>query len=178
MASPHTIERHRGRQEAAQQLAVLREKWPLAFPLQNARPLALGAVGQIAEAMGWSLPYTRGVLDYWKRATFYCQAVLAHDQRITLDGAPAEPVDAEAKEVAAKQLARFAVHTAAKKKAEAPTKAKPKSAPEPAPLRDQVRAGRTHARSGALPGRESGGVEIDLRALPRSLYRKATSLLP
>ena len=91
MTSPHTIERQRGAKEAGQQLAVLREKWPLAFPLQNARPLALGAVGQIAEAMGWSLPYTRGVLDYWKRATFYCQAVLAHDQRITLDGAPSRP---------------------------------------------------------------------------------------
>ena len=148
MAS-HMIERQRGAKEAHQQLAVLRERWPLAFPVQrrDVRPLALGTVGQIAEAMGWSVPYTIGVLTYWKMAPVYCQAVLAHDQRVTLDGAPAEPVDAEAKEVAAKQLARFAVHTAAKKKAEAPTKAKPKSAPEPAPLRDQVRAGllRRHA---------------------------------
>jgi hypothetical protein len=38
----------------------------------------------------------------------YCQAVLCHDQRITLDGAPAEPVGAEAKDLAAKQLARLA----------------------------------------------------------------------
>jgi hypothetical protein len=64
MTSPHTIERQRGAKEAGQQLAVLREKWPLAFPLQDARPLALGTVGQIAEAMGWSIPYTIGVLTY------------------------------------------------------------------------------------------------------------------
>jgi hypothetical protein len=91
MASPHTIERQRGAKEAGQQLAVLREKWPLAFPLRDASPLALGSVGQIAEAMGWSIPYTIGVLTYWKMAPFYCQAVLSHDQRITLDGAPSRP---------------------------------------------------------------------------------------
>jgi len=118
MAS-HTIERQRGAKEAHQQLAVLREKWPLAFPVlrQDVRPLAMGAVGQIAEAMGWSVPYTIGVLTYWKMAPVYCQAVLAHDQRVTLDGAPAEPVDAEAKELATKQLAKLA--------------AKPRSRPRP-----------------------------------------------
>ena len=68
MAS-HTIERQRGAKEAHQQLAVLRERWPLAFPVQrrDVRPLALGTVGQIAEAMGW---YTIGVLTYWKMAPF------------------------------------------------------------------------------------------------------------
>ena len=93
MASPHTIERQRGFKEAGPRLGALREKWPLAFPVwvQDVRPLALGTVGQIAEAMGWSVPYTIGVLTYWKMAPFYCQAVLSHDQRITLDGAPAEP---------------------------------------------------------------------------------------
>jgi len=60
MPSPHTIERQRGAKEAREQLAVLREKWPLAFPDRDARPLALGTVGQIAEAMGWSIPYTIG----------------------------------------------------------------------------------------------------------------------
>jgi hypothetical protein len=33
--------------------------------------------------MGWSLPYTLGVLGRWKMAAVYCQAVLAHDQRHT-----------------------------------------------------------------------------------------------
>ena len=136
MASPHTIERHRGRQEAAQQLAVLRERWPLAFPVQrrDVRPLALGTVGQIAEAMGWSVPYTIGVLTYWKMAPFYCQAVLAHDQRITLDGTPVEAVDEGAKDLATKQLARLAARNAPKQTA--PAKAKPK----PAPPTDRVRA--------------------------------------
>ena len=143
MAS-HTIERQRGAKEAHQQLAVLRERWPLAFPVQrrDVRPLALGTVGQIAEAMGWSVPYTIGVLTYWKMAPVYCQAVLAHDQRITLNGAPAEPVDAEAKELATKQLARLAARNAAKQTAAA--KAKPKPAPtteKSTQLRDRVRAG-------------------------------------
>ena len=144
MPSPHTIERQRGAKEARKQLAVLREKWPLAFPDRDARPLALGTVGQIAEAMGWSIPYTIGVLTYWKMAPFYCQAVLSHDQRVTLDGEPAEPVDAEAKELAAKQLAKLAARNAAKQAVAAKVKSrtKTKPAPEtPAQLRARVRAG-------------------------------------
>ena len=94
--------------------------------------------------MGWSLPYTTGVLNYWKMGPMYCQAVLAHDQRITLDGAPAEPVDAEAKELATKQLARLAARKAAKQTATAKAKLKPKPAPtteKSTQLRDRVRAG-------------------------------------
>ena len=94
--------------------------------------------------MGWSIPYTIGVLTYWKMAPFYCQAVLSHDQRITLDGAPAEPVDAEAKELAAKQLSKLAARNAAKQAvaAKAKPKTKTKPAPEaPAQLRARVRAG-------------------------------------
>jgi hypothetical protein len=43
MTSPYRIER-RGTEEAHQQLAVLGEKWPLAFPVehQDVRPLAMG----------------------------------------------------------------------------------------------------------------------------------------
>ena len=56
MTSPQ-IERDRGRKEAGQQLGVLRERWPLAFPIQaqDVRPLAMGVANQIAETMGWSL---------------------------------------------------------------------------------------------------------------------------
>jgi sRNA-binding protein len=68
--------------------------------------------------MGWSLPYTLGVLGGWKMAPLYCQAVLCHDQRIALDGSPAETVEAEAKDLAAKQLAKLAARKAAKKAAE------------------------------------------------------------
>jgi sRNA-binding protein len=146
MTSPYRIERDRGTKEARQQLAVLREKWPLAFPVhQDVRPLAMGVARQIAAAMSWSLPYTLGVLGRWKMAAVYCQAVLCHDQRIALDGAPAETVDAEAKDLAAKQLARLAAREAAKKAAEAaaPAVVKPKPAPPPETpkqLRDLVRA--------------------------------------
>src|SRR5271169_274891 len=151
MTSPYRIERDRGTKEYRQQFAVLREKWPLAFPVkeQDVRPLAIGATGEIAATMGWSLPYTLGVLGRWKMAAVYCQAVLCHDQRIALDGAPAETVDADAKDLATKQLAQLAARKAAKKAAEAaaPAVVKPKPAPAPAPstetpeqLRARVRA--------------------------------------
>jgi sRNA-binding protein len=148
MTSPYRIERDRGTKEYRQQFAVLREKWPLAFPVkdQDVRPLAIGATGEIAAAMGWSLPYTLGVLGRWKMAEVYCQAVLSHDQRIALDGAPAETVDAEAKDLATKQLVRLAARKAAKKAAEAaaPAVVKPKPAPGPPtetpPTPEQLRA--------------------------------------
>ena len=116
----YRIERDRGSKESRQQFAVLREKWPRAFPVkhQDIRPLAIGTTREIAAAMGWSHPYTLGVLHNWKMAPVYCQAVLCHDQRIALDGAAAETVDAEAKDLAAKQLARLAARKA-KKAAEA-----------------------------------------------------------
>jgi sRNA-binding protein len=149
----YRIERDRGSKESRQQFAVLRKKWPLAFPVkqQDVRPLAIGAAGEIGTAMGWSHPYTLGVLAGWKMAPVYCRAVLCYDQRIALDGAPAEPVGAEAKDLAAKQLAKLAARKAAKKAAEAAApavvKPKPASAPPPAlppetpkQLRDLVRA--------------------------------------
>ena len=57
---------------------------------------------------------------------------------------PAEPVDAEAKELAAKQLSKLAARNAAKQAvaAKAKPKTKTKPAPEtPAQLRARVRAG-------------------------------------
>ena len=36
--------------------------------------------------------YTRGVLFGWKMTGAYCRAVLLHNERIALDGAPAETV--------------------------------------------------------------------------------------
>jgi sRNA-binding protein len=149
MSSTYQIERNRGTKDARQQLAVLREKWPLAFPSehQDVRPLAVGAAREIAAAMGWSLPYTLGVLVGWKMAPVYCKAVLCYDQRFALDGSPAEMIDAEAKDLATKQLARLAARETAKKatKAAAPAAVKPKpdtlpptAAPEQ--LRGRVRA--------------------------------------
>jgi len=140
MASQYRIERDRGIKESAQQFAVLREKWPLAFPVkhQDIRPLAIGTTRQIAATMGWSLPYTLGVLAHWKMAPVYCQAVLCHDQRITLDGAPAEAVDAEAKDLATKRLAQLAARKAAKKEAKTAAPAPPAETPEQ--LRARVRA--------------------------------------
>src|ERR1700733_9595450 len=104
--------------------------------------------------MGWSLPYTLGVWTRWKMAAVYCQAVLSHDQRIGLDGSPAEMVDAEAKELATKQMAQLEVRKVAKKAAEtaraAVVKPKPAQTPPtetPEQLRDRVRAGLLRRRA-------------------------------
>jgi sRNA-binding protein len=153
MASQYRIERDRGTKEASPQLAVLREKWPLAFPVehQDVRPLAIATAREIAATMSWSHPYTLGVLTGWKMAPVYCQAIISCDQRIALDGAPAEAVDAEAKDLAAKQLAKLAARKAEKKAANtaAPAVAKPPPAPAPPPetpeqLRARVRASLLH----------------------------------
>ena len=149
MSATYRIERDRGIKEYRQQLAELRERWPRAFPVddEDVRPLAVDAIYEIAAVMGWSEPYTLGVLSRWKMAQVYCQAVLCHHRRIGLDGAPTEMVEAKAKDLATKHLARRAAGKAAKKpaKSEAPAAAKsqPASAPPsatPHQLRDRVRA--------------------------------------
>jgi sRNA-binding protein len=145
MSANYRIERARGTKEAQQQFAVLRAKWPLAFPLeqQGVRPLTTGAAREIAAAMNWSLPYTLGVLKSWKMAPAYCQAILGYDQRVGLDGAPAETVDTKAKDLAAKRLAEVAVRQTAKhvtKTAQSDV-AKPQLASTPpAETLDQLRA--------------------------------------
>jgi sRNA-binding protein len=149
MGSQFRIERDRGIKESAQQLAVLREKWPLAFPVadHDVRPLAIGAAREITEAMNWPHPYTLGVLVSWKMASVYCHAVLCHDRRIALDGAPAEAVDAASKNLATKRLAQLAARKAARKEAKTAVSAVGNPTPAPAPpietpeqLRARVRA--------------------------------------
>jgi sRNA-binding protein len=144
MASQYRIERDRGIKESAQQLAVLRERWPLAFPAEDhdVRPLAMGVAREITAAMGWPHPYTLGVLVSWKMAPVYCEAVLRHDRRIGLDGAPAETVDAGAKDLAAKRLAQLAARKTAKKAMKTkPAAPSTETVPEtPEQLRARVRA--------------------------------------
>jgi sRNA-binding protein len=152
ISSTYRIERDRGIKEYREQLAELRKKWPLAFPVrgQDVRPLAADATYEIAAVMGWSYPYTLGVLSRWKLAPLYCRAVLNHPQRIALDGSPAEMVEAKAEDLATEHLARRATSTTAKKaQRAAPTvmKPKPTSAPSlatpsetPEQLRELVRA--------------------------------------
>jgi len=92
MASEYRIEYNRGTKDSPQQLAVLREKWPLAFPVneQDVRPLTNSVAREVAAAMGWSHAYTLGMLGRWKLTAVYCQAVLRDGQRVALDGSPAE----------------------------------------------------------------------------------------
>jgi sRNA-binding protein len=145
MALTYRIERARGTKESPQQLALLKARWPLAFPLeqQDVRPLATGAAREIAAVLDWSLPYTLGVLKSWKMAPVYCRAVLCYDLRIALDGAPAEAVDTKAKDLAAKRLAVLTARKAAKHEAKISVTnavtAKPASTP-PVETLEQLRA--------------------------------------
>jgi sRNA-binding protein len=110
----------------------------------------MGAARQVAAAMSWSLPYTLGVVARWKMAAVYCQAVLSHDQRIGLDGSPAETVDVVAKDLATKRLAQLAPRNAAKKATEAAPKPKPVPKPPtetPEQLLNRVRAGLLRQRA-------------------------------
>ena len=140
MPSTFQIERNRGSKEARQQLAVLRDKWPIAFPAdaKDVRTLAISAAGEIAATMNWSLPYTLGVLARWKMSSAYCKSVLAHEHRIGLDGSTAEPIDTKAKDLAAKQLERLAAREPAK--AAEPVPMKRKSAERPPVTPEQLRA--------------------------------------
>jgi sRNA-binding protein len=124
-------ERSRGTKDGRKQLALLRERWPIAFPadLIDVRPLAISAAGEIAAAMDWSLPYTLGVLARWKMAAAYCKAVLAHEHRVALEGSTAEAIDAQAKDLATKQLARLAERETAKGATKSPVAAPVKPNP-------------------------------------------------
>jgi len=139
MASENRAEHNRGKKDSRQQLAALRERWPLAFPInvQDARPLAKNVAREIAEAMDWSHGYALGVLSSWKLAAVYCQAVLRHEHRVALDGTLAEPVEPEAKALAAKRLDTLAARKATKE-AKQTAKIVPadlvKEAPAPPPL--------------------------------------------
>jgi sRNA-binding protein len=115
MASTSNIERKRGIKDAAAQIAVLREKWPAAFPSAPdlVRPLAIGIPGIIADSMGWTVPYALGVLAVWKGSPSYCEAVLRH-ARINLDGSSGgDAPDTRAKDMAERQLAKNAARKAA-----------------------------------------------------------------
>jgi sRNA-binding protein len=71
------------------------------------RPLALGLAPAIAERMGWTHWYARGVLQGWKARYAYCNAVLGHGHRFNLDGEPVveEAIDDMARKMARQQLA-------------------------------------------------------------------------
>jgi sRNA-binding protein len=181
MASQYRIERDRGTKESAQQFALLREKWPLAFPLkhQDIRPLAIGATGEIAAVMGWSLPYTLGVLHLWKMAPVYCQAVLCHDQRVALDGVPAEAVDTEAKDLAAQRLAQLAARKAAKKEMKTAAPARREADPCPrATHRDTARDAGAIARPGACRTLAPERVAIRDSTTPESRRRDRRPWIP
>ena len=101
----------RGMTESRAAIADLQRRWPAAFPpdARNVRPLAGTIVAAIAAALGWSVPYCKGVLHVWKQRKAYCDAVLTYDLRRGLDGLPTEAlVGADARRMAQAQLAALA----------------------------------------------------------------------
>jgi len=88
MGKAARAEYSRGLKQSREQIKVLQEKWPAGFPIvpSKVRPLVTGTSKTIAESLGWSVPYTRGVLLVWKNRTAYCNAVLRYRERINLDG--------------------------------------------------------------------------------------------
>jgi len=117
MTTTKKAEQKRGFQQAVQQFAVLRTKWPKAFPARSheVRPLASGAVKVVADTFGWSHPYARAVLATWKLREAYCRALLDHSQRINLDGSVSdEQVDDAVRKVARQQLDGIAARNAQK----------------------------------------------------------------
>ena len=124
----------RGAGESRQQIELLRARWPKAFPAKGheVRPLA-NAASAIAEALGWSNAYARGVLSPWVLREAYCRAVLAHAMRINLDGSESElTVDDDARATATKRLEQIAARKARAAAANSPPPA-PLPEPEPAP---------------------------------------------
>jgi sRNA-binding protein len=156
MASENEIERKRGAVESRERVESLRERWPLAFPIARAdvRPLAIGSHKVIADAMGWGVAFTLGVLAVWKGSPPYCESVL-RDQRINLDGSPSgEEVDERAKDMATKQLAKSKAKKARAVLAGAEVKAaKP---PPQAKTANELRAPRFHESQSADLGSGNG----------------------
>jgi hypothetical protein len=71
-----------------------------------------------------------------------CQAILRYDQRIALDGALAEAVDAKAQDLASQRLAKLAERTAARQSEAVKPKLRTPTPPAETPeqLRARVRA--------------------------------------
>ena len=54
----------RGRREFRQHLPALRERFPLVFPedIKAVKPLHHSVTAAVAQAMGWTFPFARGVV--------------------------------------------------------------------------------------------------------------------
>ncbi len=115
-------ERQRGLRDAPEQIKLLQENWPKAFPAkpQEVRPLVSGIARIIAETLGWSPLYARAVVEKWKQRNAYCRAILAYPKRFTLDGQESEEeVDdtarSNAKQIMDKRAAKRLQEEAAKR---------------------------------------------------------------
>jgi sRNA-binding protein len=115
-------EKLRGLYEARSQIEVLKTRWPAIFGDRKAiRPLASTVMIDVAQALGWTNPYARGIFQVWKNQRAYCLAILKYPIRIHLDGTHSEElVDDRARELAAKRLEQIGASKALLKPKKAP----------------------------------------------------------
>ncbi len=118
----YSEDRRRGLRDAPEQIKLLQEKWPKAFPAKphEVRPLVSGIAKILAETFGWSSPYARAVLERWKQRNAYCRAILVYPKRFTLHGEESEEeVDdtarSNAKQILDKRAAKRLEEEAAKR---------------------------------------------------------------
>src|SRR3954454_4258711 len=115
--------RRQGKIESAKAIALLQEKWPLAFPkkFSDVKPLASSVKATVIAEMDWDKNYVHGVLMTWKLRLSYCDAVLRGDTRIDINGNPTtETVDETSKAGAREQRETIlkAMHRRAAKRKE------------------------------------------------------------
>jgi hypothetical protein len=132
----------RGRREFRQHLPALRERFPLVFPedIKAVKPLHHSVTAAVAQAMGWTFPFARGVVKGYKLSIPYCHAVLRHQERIGPDGEPVagSTVDDADRFSARCRIAEFTRHKKERRQREqveaAQTSGVPIPPPDPVPF--------------------------------------------
>lgn len=110
MPNPNKLELEAGLRDSMTVFPLIKAKFPDAFPenIRDIRPLKLNIANEIAENLGMSYHFVRGVLRHYVMSARYCRAVLRHNERVGLDGRPnGEPIDEAARSLARVRLARI-----------------------------------------------------------------------
>lgn len=124
MPNQNKLELEAGIRDSRAVFPLIKTKFPDAFPdnTRDIRPLKLNVANEIAEKLGLSYHFVRGVLRHYVMSAKYCRAVLRHDERIGLDGRPnGEAIDEAARSLARVRLARIRERREARESKPAPS---------------------------------------------------------
>ena len=140
----------RGRREFRQHLPALRERFPLVFPedIKAVKPLHHSVTAAVAQAMGWTFPFARGVVKGYKLSIPYCHAVLRHRERIGPDG---EPVAGSTVDDADRFSARCRIDDFARHRKERREREQAQASGVPIPHQTRFRSCRRQFRRPSLP---------------------------